>query len=499
QARDADPVEAVGPQAAESLQEGHLRLRGGPSLLGRAAGRFPHPERQERGEQTRKPADEERRVPAPGVADPAAEREAQRRPDRDRDVEHRQRVGSLGEREEVGDEPRRDGPVPGLADADDGPRQEQDGERAGETRTEGGEAPDQDAQREDPATGIPVAEVTTERGDQHVDHDEDRLEQSSLRVVDVQRVLDPREDAGDQVPVQVVDDVDEGEDTQGEAGARERAGNRPRRRRRDSGFGCGHPSVSHRSSRTPQRRPRSETRAPGAPRWPSAVSKSSAPAGSTSARLGCIPGRTRRSATGSAHSRARTRVTSSTGSQPPCTRAPSYGSMACPMAKRLVTVPATPTTRTSRGRAGSEVSAARTASRIASCSAGAGGSVRTQRSVSRTEPMSRLRRKSTCFPRPWTSSVEPPPTSIATSPASPASVAKSCATARYDSRASSSPERISTFAPVRSRARSRNSDPLRASRAADVAVTTSALAPSLRASAAKRARTSRVASMPSGD
>ena len=51
--------------------------------------------------------------------------------------------------------------------------------------------------------------------------------------------------------------------------------------------------------------------------------------------------------------------------------------MACAMANRLVTVPATPTTRTSRGNAGRAASAVRTASRILSCSVSVGGSVRT--------------------------------------------------------------------------------------------------------------------------
>jgi len=96
--------------------------------------------------------------------------------------------------------------------------------------------------------------------------------------------------------------------------------------------------------------------------------------------------------------------------------------------------------------------------------------------------MSRLARKSTVRSRPWTNSVEPPPTSMASSPAWPASAAKSWATARYESRASSGPERISTSAPVHSRARARNSEPLRASLAAEVAVTTSARAPASRAS-----------------
>src|ERR1700750_266392 len=57
--------------------------------------------------------------------------------------------------------------------------------------------------------------------------------------------------------------------------------------------------------------------------------------------------------------------------------------MACAMAKRLVTVPATPTTRTSPGKGGSRPSAVRTAARIASCSASVGGSGRTPRAGAR--------------------------------------------------------------------------------------------------------------------
>ena len=63
-------------------------------------------------------------------------------------------------------------------------------------------------------------------------------------MVDVERVLDAGEDPGDQVPIEVVDDVDEGEDAQRVARARKSAADPGRRGH--GGVGGGHPSDSQR-------------------------------------------------------------------------------------------------------------------------------------------------------------------------------------------------------------------------------------------------------------
>ena len=117
----------------------------------------------------------------------------------------------------------------------------------------------------------------------------------------------------------------------------------------------------------------------------------------------------------------------------------------------------------------------------------------------RTEPTSKLWQKDT---RPWGSpemnSVEPPPVSITTR-GPEASRPKSAQAEVTHSRASPSPERMSTVTPARCWAAERNSAPFSASRAALVADTAMASAPRLRASEAKAESTWRVSSMPSGE
>lgn len=165
----------------------------------------------------------------------AADDVTERGTDRNRAEEDRVDPAALLPRKVVGEEARGDRPVGGLADADRRPRGEERCEALREPRGGRGEAPDEDAEREEARPRAPVAEDAEEGRGDHVDDDEAGHERARLRVGEAQlggaQALDER---GDDEPVEVVEEVDERQD--GEAS---------RGKPRGHGAGDGRPGFAH--------------------------------------------------------------------------------------------------------------------------------------------------------------------------------------------------------------------------------------------------------------
>ncbi len=107
-------------------------------------------------------------------------------------------------------------------------------------------------------------------------------------MVDAEAILDPGERPWHQVPVEVVDEVDEGEDSERVGSAGDQRGGRSAPRATAVGEVIRATPIDR--AGLPSGAPGPRPTPPPAPRWPSAVSKRSAPVGSTSARFGWSPG-----------------------------------------------------------------------------------------------------------------------------------------------------------------------------------------------------------------
>src|SRR4029077_15609754 len=90
---------------------------------------------------------------------------------------------------EVGDQRGAGGVVAGLADADRGPAGEELEIAGGETREEGGEAPDRDADADNRLAAPAVAPVAEGEGGDGVDEKEGGAEKPDLGVIDVELFL----------------------------------------------------------------------------------------------------------------------------------------------------------------------------------------------------------------------------------------------------------------------------------------------------------------------
>jgi hypothetical protein len=91
----------------------------------------------------------------------------------------------------------------------------QRGEGARQSRGPRGEAPEQHASGHQEAARNAIAQKAADGRGQHEHHHEEAAEQSRLGVVELEVALDVGQGDRDDVPVEVVDQVDEREDEQG--------------------------------------------------------------------------------------------------------------------------------------------------------------------------------------------------------------------------------------------------------------------------------------------
>src|SRR4030095_13179288 len=143
---------------------------------------------------------------------------SQRRANRNRNVEDRECVVALLRSEGVRDEARADRGITRFTDAYQHAKQEQPRERRRVTGQYGAEAPDENAERNQPFPRGPIAQVAKDRRcDKIADH-ENCVDASKVPVAQMKLLLDGREHRRDNVAVKVIEKVQPREDEQHPAG-----------------------------------------------------------------------------------------------------------------------------------------------------------------------------------------------------------------------------------------------------------------------------------------
>ena len=230
-------------------------------LVLRPPSRILQPQAEQRERQPRRPATKNAaRQPNLWSISPPSD-VSRRRADRDRREEDREDPSPFLLRKGVSEKGGRDRSVGRLADADRGPRREEAREGARESTERRREAPDPDAEREKPRPPPAVAERPEDRRRQHVDENEAGHERPELRVGELElRLLQAFDERGDDVAVEVVEEIDERQDRERDvrgrpaslrpSDGRRRANGRPgdRRRRSSRGSTCGTGSRAFRRS-----------------------------------------------------------------------------------------------------------------------------------------------------------------------------------------------------------------------------------------------------------
>ena len=150
-----------------------------PSLCAHPA-RIAHEQAQRREHQAREGDEVKRHAPAEVRADRAPKDVAERAANRDREIEIGQHATALFDRVEVGDDRRRGRPVAGFADADEHARDEQHGERPGQSRPATGQAPHRDARAHEQPAGKPIRQQAENGRHDHVTHEKGRGEPAGL-------------------------------------------------------------------------------------------------------------------------------------------------------------------------------------------------------------------------------------------------------------------------------------------------------------------------------
>ena len=158
------------------------------------------------------PGDEEGRPPAVVVVDEPAQHVPGRRADGDGGREDGEDPAALLDREVVGEEGRRDRAVGRLPHPHRRAGGEERSEAARETAQGRGETPDRHPGGDQPRPRPAVPQGPEDRRGQHVDEDETGREPADLAVRKMERRLQALDDGGDDEAVQVVEQVDEGED-----------------------------------------------------------------------------------------------------------------------------------------------------------------------------------------------------------------------------------------------------------------------------------------------
>src|SRR5207245_1041561 len=133
----------------------------------------------------------------------------------DRQVEDPQGPSALLDREEIRQERRRDRPEGGLADPDHPPCQKKPEVGGSEGRSDGGGAPEDRSQGEDAAPGVAIAEVPEDRRGRQVDQEEEGPEEAEAGVADRKVPPDERLDGGDDVPIEVIEKIEAGQEREG--------------------------------------------------------------------------------------------------------------------------------------------------------------------------------------------------------------------------------------------------------------------------------------------
>ena len=196
------------------VADGRSFGRLGRLALGLAAFQFGKRQHHEREEQPRRARPDERMPPAPVRGDESANDRAQRRADGNRDVENRQCVVPFRGGVAVGNQTRTDGRIARFAQADEHAKRNHHRKRRREPRQDCAHAPHKNAGGDEPFARPAVAQPAEDRRRDEIADHERRHEPPGLLVVDAEIFLQRRQHRREHVAVEVIEQVETGEDEQ---------------------------------------------------------------------------------------------------------------------------------------------------------------------------------------------------------------------------------------------------------------------------------------------
>ena len=196
------------------VADGRSFCRLGRLALGLAAFEFGKRQHHQREEQPRRARPDEGMPPAPVLGDESANDRAQRSADWNRDVENRQRVVPFRRAIAVGNQTRTDGRIARLANADEDAKRDHHRKRRREPRQDCAHTPYTNAGGDEPFARAAVAQPAKDRRGEEVADHERRHEPPGLTVVDVEIFLQRRQHRGEHEAVEVIEQVEAGEDEQ---------------------------------------------------------------------------------------------------------------------------------------------------------------------------------------------------------------------------------------------------------------------------------------------
>ena len=189
-----------------------------------AARRVRQPQHRGREQHPGEPGDHERRTPAEVRAHLAPDDVAERRTDGNGHVEHRVHAAATVGCETVGEQRRRDGDVRRFADADQRAPGEQLRIVTGKPREERRQTPHEHAERDRPGARAAIAPGAEHGRGDHVHQHERRYQQAELGIRKAHRAFQIRRDRRHDVAVEIVEQVDRGEDAERPEGSWRRCG-----------------------------------------------------------------------------------------------------------------------------------------------------------------------------------------------------------------------------------------------------------------------------------
>ena len=212
-----DDIASAAHERAERGRQSERRGRAVRRVLGAALG-FREEEQQECESRPRRAGHEEGGAPAVGCADHAAHDVAQGGADRDRRVEDAEHARPPFSRVAIGEERRSHHRIARLSDADHRAGEKEPAVRRCQTRGDRRDAPHEHAPRDQAQAFADVAEPAGRPAGQRIRDDEQRLEQTALRIRDRQIGQDEGQRGRGDVAVDIVERVERRERAENDAG-----------------------------------------------------------------------------------------------------------------------------------------------------------------------------------------------------------------------------------------------------------------------------------------
>ena len=182
-----------------------LRLQRPHCLLGRSARRLLEQKEQERQQQPRVAGPEEGGPPAVPRRDSAADDIAECRPNRDREIEDRNRIVAAVRGKQVGDPAGADRAETRLPETDEHAVEDQRSQRADVAGHQRAQAPNKHSRGHQPTPRDPITEITENRRGKKISPHERALNRAELLVAEAQLVFDRRQHRRQELTVEVIE------------------------------------------------------------------------------------------------------------------------------------------------------------------------------------------------------------------------------------------------------------------------------------------------------